>query len=176
MSFESYSKDAHRKPGNCASEESSERLQARGKSVQVEGLVIWSVWWDGREERKQELWTPKRRTQREQWLSQDPQRAGHLQKLYHTSHIWALAVIKKLQWSESLPPGDCRRQEVPSAARIRMGTERSGKPGSGQFPTPFTLQSHSVTHLEALIVSSLWVSSTYVNLGLHLGPELHELC
>ena len=135
MSFESYSKDAHRKP-----EESSERLQARGKSVQVEGLVIWSVWWDGREERKQELWTPKRRTQREQWLSQDPQRAGHLHKLYHTSHIWALAAIKKLQWSESLPLGTAGGRKCRMQPGSEWGQKGLANQEAGNFPTPFTLQ------------------------------------
>ena len=145
MSFESYSKDAHRKPGNCASEESSERLQARGKSVQVEGLVIWSVWWDGREERKQELWTPKRRTQREQWLSQDPQRAGHLQKLYHTSHIWALAVIKKLQWSESLPLGTAGGRKC----QVQPGSEWGQKGLANQEAVNFPHPSH-YNHIPSL--------------------------
>lgn len=119
--------------------------------------------------------TEEENTKRAVAFTGPPKSRSPAETLPYISHLGSCC-NKEASMVRKLAPGDCRRQEVPSAARIRMGTERSGKPGSGQFPTPFTLQSHSVTHLEALIVSSLWVSSTYVNLGLHLGPELHELC
>lgn len=124
--FESYSKDSHRKPGNWASEESGERLQARGKSAQAERLVTGYL----------KLLVRGKRIE-------DPRRLGHLQKLYHTPHIWDLAIIvKEPLMVRKLAHGDCRRQEVQIGARIRMGTERPGNPGRGRFPHTLHITIH----------------------------------
>lgn len=76
--MESYSKDSFRKPGNWAFEESGKGLQTRGKSAQAEGLGTGYLEFLVRQER-----------------TEDSQRIGHLQKLYCTPQVWALAIVVK---------------------------------------------------------------------------------
>lgn len=72
-----------------------------------------------------------------------PQRVGHLQILYCTPHIWDLGItVKEALMVRKLARGECRRQQGQTVARIRMGTERPGKPGRGQFPHTLHITIH----------------------------------
>lgn len=123
----------------------------------LEGLVRWKRI---ELEKTEELWKPKG-NQREQWLPPTPKSSDLLQKLYCTPHIRDLAIIvKEALMVRKLSHGGCRRQEVQTALRIRMGTERPGKPGRDQIPHTLHITIHilSFTLRLSLIFSSLWVS------------------
>lgn len=74
-------------------------------------------------------------------FSGPPKSRSPAETLPYISHLGSCC-NKEASMVRKLAPGDCRRQEVPNAARIRMGTERSGKPGSGQFPHTLHITIH----------------------------------